>query len=710
MKSQEFQFLIDTGASVTILSSKAYRSIPNHCRPLLSNRAPVLEGVDGSILKVEGSCEVTLELSADVWAQVVVTIADIPDDGILGMDAIKELGCSIDTKNEILWCARTKTEFICRVSTIMPKCCRVLVADADLVVPAEHEVVVTGKQILGDGDEGRVKWSIVEPLHNEDIHEKILMGRTLVDSSKEFCPVRMVNYGDEDVVIVKGTLLGILDPVVSCTHVMDSETKDQDSEESIRVSIVKEKEVEPENIEDLPSHVKTLYEDCVSGLSPDERAMLKRCLQDYEMVFAKSDTDLGRTNLVKHDIDVGEARPIRLPPRRLPKDKQREAERQVEKLLKNGLIELSTSPWAAAVTMAKKRDGSYRLCCDYRGLNGLSKKKMSAWPIRSTDETLFQLEGAKFFCTMDAMCGFWQMELTDRAILLSSFRLNNALYQWKAMPFGLCGVPASFQMLMDKVLANLQPTEAMVYIDDIITYGKTATETIGRLRNVLQRLKDANIKLKPSKCHLMQRSVRFLGHVVSEDGVACDPEKTRAVREWPTCKYIHELRAFIGTVSYYKKFIQGFSDICRPLYKLMEKGQKFEWSEECTKSMEKLKEVMVEPPILAYPREEGQWLLDTDASSFAVGAVLSQIQDDEERVIAYGSRTLNKSEKNYCTTRRELLAVVHFTRYFKHYLYGVDFTIRTDHGAGRTGCPLVRNFGDILIHNNLQERSTSFKL
>jgi len=236
---------------------------------------------------------------------------------------------------------------------------------------------------------------------------------------------------------------------------------------------------------------------------------------------------------------------------------------------------------------------------------------------------------------------------------------------------------------MDLPMAGLNYQICLVYLDDIILMSKTVEEHLDRLKLVLDRIRKAGLKLKPSKCNLLQKTINFLGHVVSENGVATDPSKIQAVQEWPVPTSVTEVRSFIGLCSYYRRFVRDFAKIAEPLHRLTGKRAKFEWDDTCQLAFEELKYRLTSSPILAMPQDEGQYRLDTDASNDAIGAVLSQIQNGQERVIAYASRLLNKSERNYCVTRRELLAVVYFVKQFRPYVLGRQFLIRTDHAALR---------------------------
>ncbi|MCG7876305.1 MAG: RNA-directed DNA polymerase, partial [Candidatus Thiodiazotropha endolucinida] len=259
----------------------------------------------------------------------------------------------------------------------------------------------------------------------------------------------------------------------------------------------------------------------------------------------------------------------------------------------------------------------------------------------------------------------------------TAFASRKGLFEFKVMPFGLCNAPASFERLMETVLAGLNWQICLIYLDDIIVTGKTFEDMVNNLDQVFNRLSDANLKLKPRKCRLFAREVEFLGHIISEQGIKTDPKKTEVVTTWPRPKNVHQVRAFVGFCSYYRRFIEKFAEVAKPLHKLTEKNQPFYWSGECEDAFEKLKKKMTESPVLAHPDFTKPFILDTDASDIAIGGVLSQKIDGQERVIAYASRTLTKRERRYCVTRKEMLALVHFVRYFRHYIYGKVFTART---------------------------------
>ena len=259
---------------------------------------------------------------------------------------------------------------------------------------------------------------------------------------------------------------------------------------------------------------------------------------------------------------------------------------------------------------------------------------------------------------------------------------RGGLYQYKVMPFGLCNAPATFQRVIEQALCGLQWHITVLYLDDIIVYSRDFEEHLRNLSLVFDRLETTNLKLKANKCYFFQKEVKFLGHVVSEKGIMTDPDKTKAVREWRIPQSVTELRSFLGFVSYYRRFIKDFAQIAKCLHELTKKNVQWKWTAECDIAFQFLKFKLLSAPILGYPEVNGGlFILDTDASNEAIGAVLSQIQDGQEKVIAYGSRTLSSAEKNYCVTRKEMLALVYFIKHFKHYLLGREFILRTDHGS-----------------------------
>jgi hypothetical protein len=260
---------------------------------------------------------------------------------------------------------------------------------------------------------------------------------------------------------------------------------------------------------------------------------------------------------------------------------------QVEQMLKDEIIEPSSSPWAAGVVLVKKKDGTTRFCVDYRKLNSLTIK--DAYPLPRIDESLDSLSGNVWFSTLDLCSGYWQVSVKESDRPKTAFVTRKGLFQFRKMPFGLSCAPATFQRLMETVMAGLQWEICLIYLDDVIVVGKTFDQMIENLTKVFDRIVAAGLKLKPKKCVLFSRKVLYLGHVISEQGISTDPEKIRAIKDWPVPSNVSEVRSFLGICGYYRRFIEKFAEKAKPLTKLIEKGKSLIWTTECQEAFDELK-------------------------------------------------------------------------------------------------------------------------
>nr|CAH8870258.1 unnamed protein product [Trichobilharzia regenti] len=403
----------------------------------------------------------------------------------------------------------------------------------------------------------------------------------------------------------------------------------------------------------------------IEPLPSETAANFNKMLDKYEDCFDWDGKSPGRTKLVQHHIETGNAPPCRQPARRVPAHYQKELNRLVDELLEKNVIKPSVSPWASPVVLVKKSNGTLRLCVDYH-------------------DTFDALEGSNWFTTLDLASGYWQVEVHPDDRQKTAFIVQAGLYEFETMPFGLVNAPATFQRLMQTVLSDCIPGKCLVYLDDVIIHSKTLTEHLSDISEVLERMQTVGLKLNPSKCQFFRKEVCFLGHIVSAEGIKCDPAKVQEVKDWPLPNSAPELHSFLGLASYYRRFVLNFSFLAAPLFDILKKKD-YNWTASATEAFERLKNCLCSPPILAYPNvsdQAGPFILDTDASDSGIGAVLSQKDaDGVEKVIAYASRALNKSEKNYCTTRKEMLALVNFVKHFRAYLLGRHFIVRTDHKA-----------------------------
>jgi len=279
-------------------------------------------------------------------------------------------------------------------------------------------------------------------------------------------------------------------------------------------------------------------------------------------------------------------------------------------------------------------------------------------PSPRIDESLGALAGSKYFSTLDFVSGYWQVPLSSGAQEKAAFITRDGLWKWKVLPFQLTSAPATFQRLMEQVLSSLHWKTLLIYLDDVIMTSPDFKTTVSHLREVFERLRSADLKLKPSKRALLQPEVKYLGHVVGRNGVATNFEKVRVIEDWVTSQDLTGFRAFLGLVGYYRQYIPDFARITQPLNRLTAKGVAWHWSSVGQQASDRLKGCLLVEPVLAYLDPALEYILDTDATDHNICAVLSQVQEGREVVVAYYSKSLSLTERNYCTTRKELLAVI----------------------------------------------------
>ncbi|CAG2195664.1 unnamed protein product [Mytilus edulis] len=483
-------FLVDTGANVTILSKKFIDEINPSLLPKMNPVNINLITATGDSAPFIGQVDVEICLGNYIYHHNVL-VADISNEGIIGMDFLVTHDCDVLLSQNKL---KIKGEIIqCYHYASSAKSCYRVAIQETVDVPPNSEMIVSGES---DEPIFRGLAGLIEP--NEKFMEKngLLVARSIVHPEMYNIPLRIINLNKEP-----------------CT----------------------------------------LY-------------------KEYSSIFSKSSEDIGLTDLVEHTINTGNHPPVRQRPRRIPLARMKDAEAEIQKMVKQDIIEPSTSPWNSNIVLVKKSDGSWRFCIDFRAVNLLVLRP--SYPLPRIDDTIDSLSGSKFFSTVDLKSGYYQIPVAkeDRPKTAFSFP-GGGLWQFKRMPMGLCNSAPVFEQLMETVLS------------------------------------------------------------------------------------------------------------AKPMYKVTEKNQKFVWTEECQQSFEELKTTLISAPILAYPTREDLFILDTDASNVGMGAVLSQLQDGVEKVICYFSKTFSRSERKYCVTRRELLAVVASIKHFHHYLYGKYFKVRSDHGA-----------------------------
>ena len=455
--------------------------------------------------------------------------------------------------------------------------------------------------------------------------------------------------------------------------------------------------VPPDDLPDCDGEVPLIeqfdWDDMCVRLTGLQVDVAKNLIQKYAIAFSHHDLDMGHTAKTKHRIPMYDGSPFKLPYHRIPPAMYDEVRKHLQEMLALDAIRVSQSPFASPVVLIRKPNGKIRFCIDFRKLNSRTKKDSYSLP--RIDEMFDSLHGACWFSSLDIKSAYWQVEMEEADKEKTAFTVGPlGFYECNRMPFGLCNAPATFQRLMENCLGDLNMQSCLIYLDDIVVFSRTFEEHVERLTKVFERLIDAGLKLSPAKCSLFQDKLKYLGHIVSSEGISTDPAKIQCVKDWPVPESLEQVQSFLGFVGYYRRFIQGFSKISRPLYDLFKgsncnkkkkhrrtnTGPKpFHWDEVHQVAVDQLVQKCCEAPILAYADYSSPFVVNIDASLEGLGAVLYQHQDGKDRVVSYASRGLPPSERNYPIHKLEFLALKWaVTDKFHDYLYGNQFTVFTD--------------------------------
>ena len=543
----------------------------------------------------------------------------------------------------------------------------------NFVIPADSEVILFA-YIDNTLSESGEKEFLFIPKKLKMFKKGVVVADELVSGLDSYVPVRLFNINNEPVTLYKDTFLGTLERL----------NQNEGYAEHVRCF----GEVNEEENNDV-DHIKPILEDVMGRYEAPEVVRLKAAsiVREFSDIFSRSKADIGFCDHVSHEIDTGSARPINLRYQRIPMNVEETVDTKVNEMLQNGVITESSSPWNSPIVVVAKKDGDIRLCVDYRKLNTVTKRPI--FPIPEAQELFNCLEGSKFYSSLDLSSGYYQVPMNPKDAEKTAFSTRKGHFHFLKMPFGLTGAPATFQNLMHKIFKDENWTQCIIYLDDILVFGNTGQQHNERLRNIFEKIKNAGIKLGPKKCKILEKEISYLGHVISAEGIKTDPTKVEAIRNWPLPSSVGELKSFLGFCNYYRKFVKNYAELVESLETLVKDSCEGSWhkmkkskitlTKDHIAKIDLLKNKLCSSPVLVHPNRHDVFILDTDASHGCIGAVLSQLQNGNERVISYASRKLSTTEKFYCTTRKELLAVVNFVRQFKHYLYGKKFLLRTDH-------------------------------
>ena len=687
-------FTTDTGASKTIISNRVFESLKPEDRPELEETSKLV-GASGVSIKERGKGIFCLKLGS-VKMEVEAIVAEIDDDGLLGVDILqngKNGPADLLMSKGVLMIDKKEIPII-QVG-VNDRVRKVTAAD-HFVIPAQTECVIDVYIERREYDDfSSEKEYVVEPTDHFQAEYPLQMASTLVDINRACtCKVRMLNPFPTAMSIKQDAVIGRAEPIEGIPIVITNEEDSSETENHVTVRRIKfvtskhaqslpeytTRRVQAADSTEIPSHLVDLYEKTSQGLNNEQKQKVANLLGRFKDSFSRDEWDLGLTHLTAHAIKTEGAAPVKQPPRRVPMAYAEEEKKAIEDLKAKGVIRESSSPWASPIVLVKKKDGGVRPCVDYRKVNELVKP--DGFPLPRIQDCLDAVAGSELFSTFDLTSGYFQIPLVEEDIPKSAFVCKYGHYEMTRMPFGLNNAASTFQRTMEMALSGLQWITCLIYIDDIIVFGKNFEEHMSRVEEVFERIKAAGLKLKPQKCQMLQREVVFLGHTVSGDGVRPNPTNIEKIASWPKPKTAKQVKQLVAMGSYYRRYVRDFASIVRPMIDLTKKGKKFIWTEACDRSFEQMKKALLSADVMGYPlNEAGDFILDVDASDIGIGGILHQMHGDREKVIAYASRSLNKAEKNYCITEKELLAIRYFIEYYRQYLLGRRFRVRSDHQA-----------------------------
>lgn len=561
-------------------------------------------------------------------------------DGLIGSDLLKQLGANIDMKGQMLY---TNTTRIPIVYTAPMR--------ETLELPPRSELRVKLPVNLLNGD---------AILDFKQFTEGIRMPAALVSCVNGYATTVIQNYKLEQMTLV------ITAP--------------------FKVEAYSDEKINLNFSQDVTSTSRLLSENLsklrLDDLNVEEKTVIGKLCEEYKDIFYCEDIPLSFTNQVKHKIRTVNEDPVYIKAHRMPPAQTQEIKKQVEKMLNDNVIQESHSPWSAPVHLVpKKMDMSgqqkWRMVIDYRRLNDITVD--DKYPLPNINDLFDMLGKSTYFTTLDLASGYHQIEVDSEDKPKTGFSTPFGHYEFHRMPFGLKTAPATFQRAMDNVLRGLQGIHCLVYLDDVIIFSKSLHEHVEKLRAVFDRFRETNLKVQLDKSHFLRKEVLYLGHTITSEGLKPNDDKINAVLNYPIPKTTTEIKSFLGLIGYYRKFIKDFAKITRPMTVCLKKGKKITLDDEYKESFELCKKILTNAPLLQFPDFKKPFILTTDASNYAIGAVLSQGPIGSDKPIAYFSKTLSDTQTRYSTIEKELYAVLEGVKHFRPYLYGNKFFIYTDH-------------------------------
>jgi transposase InsO family protein len=654
--------LLDSGASVSVLNYKIWKRIrPNAYTKLPSKRHDLLQAADNSAMKILFDIETNVKINGLNIPATFSVVEKLGFNCIIGMDFLSQTRSVVDHARNVL----TIYDGLVTASLVCGDDHKPVFPTEAITIPPNSEAIFQArtKVILPPGN------YIVEqsPILR---FQNLLVARTLFEASQRVFCVHVLNISDRCIKLRSNTPIAMVSAVTIPTA--EKHDKNQKCTEDISVAEMRAA-LEAKGVK---------FTDV--ALTGTDFENLVKLLYKYIDQMAANLNELGECNLIPFRINTGDALPVIQKPFRYSPEQKALIRQEVQKLLDAGIIEESDSVYNSNIILIKKKSGinEWRTCQDFRNLNAVTKMVSYSMPsFMSILDNLSAQKSKLIYCSLDLRQGYFQLAIDPRDAHKTAFKVESmGVFMYRKVAQGLSGSPAHFQRTMDKVLRGLIPQIACCFLDDILIYGDSPSAILKNLECVLQKLKEAGLKLHPEKSHFAVKRVTFLGHVIDENGVHMHESRIEIMNKYPAPKNAKQLKSFLGVASYSRRFVKNFSQIAAPLRELIKKDVSYKWTEQCQKAFEDLKYALTHPPALKIPEFGKEFEIACDSSISGIGWSLSQRDETGKlKICAYGGRALKDSEKRYPITQLECLALVESLKENDIYLRNNFFIVWSDH-------------------------------
>jgi len=685
--SNEFTAILDCGADVTVISYEFMKELQKLTKvEVMQKNIPGIKAVGEFVIQAYGTCVVPMVMQGMPFSITAKVLKRLKPKMILGNDFITKYKGVIDiSKRNVQWTVKNVPVRAVQSIQVEP------LQEVSIPVQIEGDLPVNlvGELTSGYGEEDPVMGArVVGKVHEGGMTAYRLCNMSeqpvLIQEGECVARFRSLRSGDIESKVEPDT------KEQGVNHLSDLKPENRLEKhtewfmlDSLRMILIAQRQAH--SVQLIQSQLKPITDEDInlggSYLTPDQKQQVIDLVKENRDVFAMDLSEIGCARGPPCRIHLKEgAGPVRCAPYKTSPIVQDKIDAELKVMLDNGIISYSDSEYASPIVAVTKPDGSLRICIDYRKLNEVSL--FDAYPLPPINHAIDILGTArpKYLSILDMASGYWQIPIDPRDRHKTAFRTLNNLYEFNTVPFGLNSAGSKFVRYVNAVLTGILNKSAFAYVDDILVASPNFDQHLQDLTEVFDRFRFVNLRLKLKKCHFARREVKYLGHIVSAEGIQVDPSKIAPVASYPPPTDTKGVRRFLGLAGFYRRHVKGFSERAAPLSNLLKLESKFKWDDDCKKAMNDLKHALTHAPILGYPNYSEPYILTTDASGLALGGILSQVgENGVERIIAFHGKLFNRAEKAYGVSEKEALAIFDSLKHFRHYVQHAHVTIKTDH-------------------------------